>query len=287
MSVYVTRYYEVRVPIIDADVSNIEELKKKVKPDKDGFVCHVSCNSYDTRYMCWSEKKQGWIPKKDVKHKWVLVRWYNPAGLGYNRTHYDFEVGKIHPNVDPYTKESDTKVVKEGEKLDEGLYYCDNGSIVRDEYLSSHFNSTDCDFRERGYPSDMSEELRFYLKSVDDKYLWGKTYVTLSEWNNEYHRQLEKFKSKLNDLYSKKNADKTNEKLDDILKMLSGEKVEKKKKKNSDDEENEINSSIDYLWEEKYYDLMYMRNEITRAYVLTEYFGYTPDEDIRIIYNMG
>lgn len=290
MSTYVKRFYEVRLPVIDNHLSQEKQLED-IKEPKDGYTVHVSCNAYERRYLVWNESKKEWTPKEDVPHKWVMVKWYTPSGYGYHPLEKDVEIGAIvrPPHDNPYEEEDPRNMLmaKVGDTLNEQYEYLDNGGIIRDEYISSCSWGNHMNFSDRGFPKDMSDELKKILDDDYNKYCWGGTYVTLKEWSQAYHERLEKFKKEINERYEKKYKDELNAKLDNLLLLAQGKEIKKPKKKKEEDEEEEWHEdTLDYMWEDPFYDLRMIDGEMDRANDLTEHFGYLSNEDIRIIYYM-
>ena len=135
----------------------------------------------------------------------------------------------------------------------------------------------------------MSEDLKKEF-SKDMSYTWSHTYITLSEWSKIFDSELERFRKKVTERIMKGELTKIDEKLNLLLiksKDPFYEPPKKKKKKDEEDESLYYEESLDYLWDEEFWDLMMIRNEINRAHALTEHFGYHTGEEIRIIYYLS
>ena len=295
MSTYTYRFYEVKTAIVHDSINRLEDFEEKyVKGEHetlpDGYTVKV-WNVDDPKFRIWNATTKTWEAKEDCRHEWVLLRWYTKPDHSYSPKRYDAVVGSINlESFDPYCKKR-TPVIKVGDKLQENVDYCDNGGIIRDEYISHGYGLHDT-FADRGYPTDMSEELKAVLKE-DDEYSWGHTYVYLSEWSNEYDKRLEEFKRKLEDIYKEDRLSIIEKKIDLLEKKMKDpfyeEPVIKKEKKDDDeyddDEEETLEERLRYLWDEEFMDLMSIKNEIRRAYHLIDQpFGWTSDKDIRITY---
>ena len=109
----------------------------------------------------------------------------------------------------------------------------------------------------------------------------SRTWVTLTEWEELYNKKLEEFKHKISELYSNKNADSINMKLNILLDKF-GVKTEEFKNEYYDEAEQE-----EYIWGELFEELRFIDDEISRNLALAEHFldgkciNY---DDIRILY---
>jgi hypothetical protein len=271
MSVYVHRFIEINRKKIDGDV-DLKNLPKTLKVGsyytawKDAKRLFLKCEGYNGDKTPVLVE----VDESSVPVGWELVKWYSDARYGYdNKT-----CGRLVSN--------DSKEIN----LKEHTYFCDNGGIIRDEYVSSRCESK---FSERGYPSDMSDELREILK--DDSYTWSHTSVLLSEWQIERDRLVEEFKNKLIKSINNEKLNDISEKIDILMKMAKDPFIEipqKEKKQREDDEYDEYgeyNPTVEYLFEEDFWDILNVQHEINAAWhVVDEIYGWTSPEKIRIVY---
>ena len=294
MSTYCSRFYEVKTSIIDGYASNEKELDdvlSKVENPHDGYT--VKLWTYgEYPYMMWNEKKQEWEKKKKCNKRWVLARWYTDPSNGYHPSLFDAKIGYV--NIEKKSEDGHFPLCKEGDKLEEVIEYCDNGGIIRDEYISSrNWGDTGVNFDERGFPDDMSDELKkVFSKENSLEYCWDMTYVTVAEWENAFKIRFEKFRNELTKRMMDNDFKKVNEKLDLIMKKVADPSFEypkNRKKKKGEEEPDGVyyEDSVKYMWEEEFWNLIAIRREIARAYDLTEMFGWNPEEDIRIIYYLS
>ena len=109
----------------------------------------------------------------------------------------------------------------------------------------------------------------------------SRTWVTLSEWEELYNKKFEEFKRKISELYSSKNADSINKKLNIVLNRLGVETEEFKNEYYDEGEQEE------YIWEELFEELRAIDDEISRNVALAEQFldcVYVDYDDVRILY---
>ena len=296
MSVYTIRFYEVKTPIVHDYLNKIDEFKKKYidepdpsdKPIPDGYTVKVWEGG--PIFKIWSESDKEWKDENDCRHEWVLLRWYVNGMHSYSPKKYEAVVGEVNEKPDsPYDEYKRKPIVTVGEKLREIVTYCDNGGVIRDEYIREGYGTHES-FANRGFPKDMSPELKAILSDENEiKYTWGHTYVYVSEWEAEYERLLEKFKGDLERIYREDGMQSIEERLDIIEKTLkdpSYKKPRKKKKKDDEyDNEETTDQKLQYLWEENFWDMQSVKGEYMRAYhLIDEPFGWTDGKDIRIVY---
>ena len=283
MSTYVHRFIEVKT-------KEITQLRKK--PEDEGFEGLLKPNKYysywdggdkhyiltendDTQKIVWKE-----VEDKDIPAKWELVKWYSDATKGYC---YEDETSS------PFNDPDNGKNIKlKGHRM-----FCDNGGVIRDNYIG-HGWTDDDKFQDRGYPTDMSEELKKELEHKDgeEDYTWGHTYVLLSEWGAERDKLIEKFKNNVISRVQDKEFNKINEKLDLIMCKCKDphyepEPKEKKEGEEYDSEEDGIyyEDTVDYLFEEDFWDIMQVTREMcVVGHIVDEIYGWTSPEQIRIVY---
>jgi hypothetical protein len=101
------------------------------------------------------------------------------------------------------------------------VYELTKQGIVRDL-----FNDHDVDFNDRGFPTDMSIELKNFIDSHPDEFegIWGKSYASLKEITDCIELQIKEAETHKQEYINKDNNITIHEKLNYILKFLSGEK---------------------------------------------------------------
>ena len=297
MSVYTHRFYEVKVAVIDQFVQGSHKKEENenieivpTKKMRDGYTVRVYMD-YDYPYRIWDEAKGIWKKSKDCEHKWVLAKWYTRPDYGYSPDRYDVEIGRVNPVPDDNDGYYRTPLAVEGEQLKENICYCDNGGIIRDEFISSRgWSDEEWGFSDRGFPDDLSDDLKKEFEDKEMKYTWGHTYVTLDEWSNAFDKMTEKFKQKVIDKVQSTQFNDLESKMNHILKKFENPeyKIPKPKKKKNEDEEVEYyEDSMKYIWEEDFWDLMMVHTEMARAWAFTEYFGYCDGKNVRIVYYLS
>ena len=225
--------------------------------------------------------------------KWNLLKMYGPhINRVTTRRYSDGTTEEIE-------EEPTGGILPDGTKLDVHDNSWHQG-IIRDLFCSRTFESEEslCD---RGLPTDMSDELSAKFKEMekeatsdDDginrKWWYSESYCTLAELSAAVEKRLDKFKedlSKYNDLLYN---NKTNSKLDEILCLLDPSIKTKNSSTDDydkeDDEyyETDYEEQIDYLWDEEFYDILWLKNFCSNIYSYAEEFAEIyNDNDIRIV----
>jgi hypothetical protein len=217
--------------------------------------------------------------KKDDPN-WHLLKLYSPY---QKHTSSSFDGEKwTHMTDEP------NAVTTQGEKLDSHSCMWYQGSI-RDFFSPISMSDVGDDFIDRGWPEDMSDELKAKFKeeltekdsngSRLGKWWYNESHCTLAELHSVLDDFLSKFKSKVSRYYEKEYARKTQNKLDQILGLLSKEPV-----KHQDEEDEEFVEDIDYLWDEEFFDILMLKHFVYHVHALAEdYAEIYSDHDIRLI----
>ena len=169
------------------------------------------------------------------------------------------------------------------------VYELSKQGIVRDL-----FNDHDVDFNDRGFPEDMSEDLKKFMENDPDQFdgIWGKSYASLKEIIDCVNLQIKETETHKQEYINKENNTTIHEKLNYILKFLSGEKDLEQLKYFILDVDNSEQRDDDY-----YCDYILEYDEIIDdyKYCLSFFEGinqivdfctnsWTDESDIRIIY---
>lgn len=156
------------------------------------------------------------------------------------------------------------------------------------------FNDHDVEFNDRGFPSDMSIELKKFMDSHPDEFdgIWGKSYASLKEITDCIELQIKEAEAHKQEYINKDNNTTIHEKLNYILKFLSGEKDLEQLKYFILDVDNSEQRDDDY-----YCDYILEYDEIIDDYKFCLSFfeginqivdfctnSWTDDTDIRLIY---
>ena len=285
MSTYTYRFYEVRIPIIDQYVQRIgKEKGEDLVPDKplyNGYTIRL-WSDQEYPFRIWDEDKKEWAKYKNCRKEWKLCKWLIP----YKKDEYKPQYTLSHF--------SDVKgsVFSEGDKLRECYFFCNNGGVVRDEFISDNwFNNEKWGFVKRGFPDDMTDDLKKAFKEDKDlAYTWGHTYVMLSEWENVLDKKIAEFRKRLEEKMDAEQNKTVEHILSIILKKLDEPdyKIPKDIKRNKEDEnEPYYEDTVDYIWEEEFTDILTINEEIIRAMDIVSEFSYASPEDIRIVYYLA
>ncbi len=152
-------------------------------------------------------------------------------------------------------------------------------------------NDYDADFNDRGFPSDMSEDLKKFMEDDPGQFdgIWGQSYASLKEIIDYINLQIKETESHKQEYINKHNNVTIHQKLDLIMKSLGGINVQSdllniSKNKDTDDEDDdydyigEYDELIDdYKWCLSFFEGI---NQIVDFCTNT----WTDDTNIRIIY---
>lgn len=274
MSQYTTRILEVRVSTSKGTSYKYENLVERYKDtakEGDYFVLYENCKAQNVKYV------NGEFVRTDEKipKVWKLVKFYSNYDVK-NRIVLDSE------GEHPLFKADG---VVNGEEVSASIEWANNGGCIRDNFISR--NGWDIQlFTCRGIPSDISEEANKLIDSEnDDSFSWdckgSFTWVTLAEWEDLYNKKFKEFKHKIAELYSSKNADSINKKLNLVLNKL-GLETEETENEYYDEAEQE-----DYVWGDLFDELREIGAEISRNEALAEQFLdgiWCNYDDVRILY---
>lgn len=274
MSQYTTRILEVRVSTskgMSYKYENLVERYKDIAKEGDYFVLYENFKPQTIKYVNGEFIRTN----EKIPKVWKLVKFYS---------NYDVK-NRIISDLDGEHPMFASDGIVNGEKVSSSVEWCNNGGYIRDNYISTNGWESQS-FTGRGVPSDISEEAAKLMAPEKDD-LFGcdckhsRTWVTLSEWEELYNKKFEEFKCKISELYSSKNADSINKKLNIVLNKLGVEIEEFKNEYYNEGEQEE------YIWEELFEELRAINDEISRNVALAEQFldgVYVDYDDVRILY---
>lgn len=274
MSQYTTRILEVRVSTSKGTsykYENLVERYKDIAKEGDYFVLYENFKPQTIKYVNGEFVRTN----EKIPKVWKLVKFYS---------NYDVK-NRIVSDSDGEHPIFVSDGIVNGEKVSSSVEWCNNGGYIRDNYISTNGWESQS-FTGRGVPSDISEEAAKLMAPEKDE-LFGcdckhsRTWVTLSEWEELYNKKFEEFKRKISELYSSKNADSINKKLNIVLNRLGVETEEFKNEYYDEGEQEE------YIWEELFEELRAIDDEISRNVALAEQFldgVYVDYDDVRILY---
>lgn len=274
MSQYTTRILEVRVSTSKGTSYKYENLVERYKDtakEGDYFVLYENFKPQTIKYVNGEFVRTN----EKIPKVWKLVKFYS---------NYDVK-NRIVSDSDGEHPIFASDGVVNGEKVSSSVEWCNNGGYIRDNYISINGWESQS-FTGRGVPSDISEEAAKLMAPEKDElfgcdYKHSRTWVTLSEWEELYNKKFEEFKRKISELYSSKNADSINKKLNIVLNRLGVETEEFKNEYYDEGEQEE------YIWEELFEELRAIDDEISRNVALAEQFldgVYVDYDDVRILY---
>lgn len=274
MSQYTTRILEVRVSTSKGTsykYENLVERYKDIAKEGDYFVLYENFKPQTIKYVNGEFVRTN----EKIPKVWKLVKFYS---------NYDVKNIIVSDSDGEHPTFVSDGIVN-GEKVSSSVEWCNNGGYIRDNYISTNGWESQS-FTGRGIPSDISEEAAKLMAPEKDD-LFGcdckhsRTWVTLSEWEELYNKKFEEFRRKISELYSSKNADSINKKLNIVLNRLG---VETKEFNNEYYDEGE---QEEYIWGELFEELRTIGDEISRNVALAEQFldgVYVDYDDVRILY---
>ena len=129
------------------------------------------------------------------------------------------------------------------------VYSLDKQGSVRDL-----LNDYDVDFNGRGFPKDMSEELKKFIESDPERFdgIWGKSYASLQEIIDCVNLKIKTTESHKQEYINKQNNVTIHQKLDLIMKSLGGINVQADllndtfKKEESGDDDDDYDYILEY-----------------------------------------
>ena len=165
------------------------------------------------------------------------------------------------------------------------VYELAKQGIVRDL-----FNDHDVDFNDRGFPSDMSIELKNFIDSHPDEFdgIWGKSYASLKEITDCIELQIKEAEAHKQEYINKDNNTTIHEKLNLIMQALGGLDVQSDLFNKSRNEDMSDDDYCDYIleYDEIIDDYKYCYSFFEGINQIVDFCtnSWTDDTDIRIIY---
>ena len=164
---------------------------------------------------------------------------------------------------------------------------------VRD-LLAGH----DAPFNDRGFPDDLSPELKEMFDKVQQKidskqnvglfggdWRWGKSWCYLTELQSYLDERLERCKAAILREHSKQLSYSISEKLDAILAAVNGKKS-KPKKRNDDDDYIDQGEMLDYYLSEELSEIIWLKEfaagiALIHEFLTDEWFS---EDSIRLVF---
>ena len=127
------------------------------------------------------------------------------------------------------------------------VYELDKQGTIRDL-----LNDYDVDFNERGFPKDMSEELKKFIESDPERFdgIWGKSYASLQEIIDCVNLKIKTTEAHKQECMNTQNNVSIHQKLNLIMKSLGGINVQSDLLNDAvNKEESEDEDNYDYIQE--------------------------------------
>lgn len=215
--------------------------------------------------------------KKDGK--WHLLKLYGPH---IKHTHSQYQDGAwVDKTNDPDVVLSDNSGL---DSHDEFSYQ----SIIRDFFNPSSLDNAE-NLTDKGFPNDMSDELKQKFDNITESRLYNKTYCTLSELETAVEKKFDQFRFNLNQQTAAQYNKNTNAKLDKIISILDEHSQEIRASSNSfPHEDTDCQTSIEYLWQEEFTDIIILKQFVNYIASLAEDFVEVYNNDrVRLIMYFG
>ena len=152
------------------------------------------------------------------------------------------------------------------------------------------FNDHDVDFNDRGFPTDMSIELKKFIDSHPDEFegIWGKSYASLKEITDCIELQIKEAEAHKQEYINKDNNTTIHEKLNLIMQALGGLDVQSDLFNKSRNEDMYDDDYCDYIleYDEIIDDYKYCLSFFEGINQIVDFCtnSWTDDTDIRIVY---
>lgn len=166
------------------------------------------------------------------------------------------------------------------------VYELDKQGTIRDL-----LNDYDVDFNERGFPKDMSEELKKFMESDPERFdgIWGKSYASLQEIIDCVNLKIKTTEAHKQECMNTQNNVSIHQKLNLIMKSLGGINVQSdllndacKKEESEDEDDYDYIREYDELIEDYKWCLSFFEGINQIVDFCTN--SWTDATDIRIIY---
>ena len=110
------------------------------------------------------------------------------------------------------------------------------------------FNDYNVEFNDRGFPADMSEDLKKFMEKDPDQFegIWGKSYASLQEIIDCVNLNIKNTEAHKQEYINKHNNVTIHQKLDLIMKSLGGADVQSELINMSNNEDEDTDADDDY-----------------------------------------
>lgn len=242
-----------------------------------------------------------WIPYDgEVEYKWKALQPlcevdYKPTRARYKEKQEDGTfVWKYYEAEDSEFRNTKQWKSEDGimKLFHKQNMYVDCGGVIRDDYISTYGLGPELEFKDRGFPVDMTEETRNVIYGSNGKFDgWDATWVTISEWSELYDKEEQKIINKLREAYERQLKTEINKKLDFIINHMKSPvsadipAFYKSLEPKVDEEGNEYEYDTPEYIKNEYMPALYMiASEIGKANLMKEFYGIYGEDNFRIIY---
>lgn len=173
-------------------------------------------------------------------------------------------------------------------------------TLVRQGCVRDLLAGHDAPFNDRGFPDDLSPELKEIFDKVQQKinskendlflgrdWRWGKSWCYLTELQAYLDERLDKCKAAILSKHSKQLSYGISEKLDAILAAVNGKKIETKKKQQEDEDDYiDQGEMLEYYLDEELNEIIWLKEfaagiALIHEFLTGEWFS---EDSIRIVF---
>lgn len=173
-------------------------------------------------------------------------------------------------------------------------------TLVRQGCVRDLLVGHDAPFNDRGFPNDLSPELKEMFDKVQERidskkdvgvfggdWRWGKSWCYLTELQSYLDEQLEKCKSAILTEHSKQLSYGISEKLDMILAAVNGKKIETKKKQQEDEDDYiDQGEMLEYYLGEELNEIIWLKEFAAGIALIHEFLTdeWCSEDSIRLVF---
>jgi len=172
-------------------------------------------------------------------------------------------------------------------------------TLVRQGDVRDLLAGHDAPFNDRGFPDDLSPELKEMFDKVQGKidskendlflgrdWRWGKSWCYLTELQSYLDERLERCKAAILSEHSKQLSYGISEKLDAILAVVNGKKPKPKKRKDDDDDYIDQGEMLEYYLGEELNEIIWLKEfaagiALIHEFLTDEWFS---EDSIRLVF---
>ena len=172
-------------------------------------------------------------------------------------------------------------------------------TLVRQGDVRDLLAGHDAPFNDRGFPDDLSPELKEMFDKVQERidskkdvglfggdWRWGKSWCYLTELQSYLDEQLERCKAAILSEHSKQLSYGISEKLDAILAAIKGKKPKSQKRKDDDDDYINQGEMLEYYLSEELNEIIWLKEFAAGIVLIHEFLTdeWFSEDSIRLIF---